>query len=120
MKVAIPTMGEGGLDCERSGHFGHCDCFTVVDIDDGKVGAVQVLENPPHEEGGCMRPVSLLADAGIDAIVAAGMGRRPMMGVAQAGITVLFDSTTPGVGAVAELAAAGALPEMGPENACHR
>ena len=87
MKVAIPTLGKGGLDCERSGHFGHCDCFTVVDVEDGQVGAVSVIGNPPHEEGGCMRPVALLADNGIDAIVAAGMGMRPMMGFAQAGIT---------------------------------
>ena len=53
MKVAIPTLGKGGLDCERSGHFGHCGCFTVVDVQDGKVGDVSVIENPPHEEGGC-------------------------------------------------------------------
>ena len=39
MKVAIPTMGQGGMDCERSGHFGHCDCFTVVDIQDGEIAA---------------------------------------------------------------------------------
>lgn len=119
MKVAIPTLGKGGLDCERSGHFGHCDCFTVVDIEDGEIGAVSVLENPPHEEGGCMRPVGLLADAGIDAIVAAGMGMRPMMGFAQAGITVLFENQTPGVGDVARMAAADQLPAMTAENACH-
>ena len=28
-------MGAAGLNAERSGHFGHCDCFTVVDIVDG-------------------------------------------------------------------------------------
>ena len=72
MKVAIPTMGQGGMDCERSGHFGHCDCFTVVDIQDGEIAGTSVIDNPPHEEGGCLRPVSLLADNGIDAIVAAG------------------------------------------------
>ena len=30
MKLAIPTMGAAGLDSQRAGHFGHCDCFTVV------------------------------------------------------------------------------------------
>ena len=119
MKVAIPTLGKGGLDCERSGHFGHCDCFTVVDAENGEVGAVSVIDNPPHEEGGCMRPVALLADNGIDAIVAAGMGMRPMMGFAQAGITVYFENQTPGVGDVAQMAAAGTLPVMGEEHACH-
>ena len=99
MKVAIPTLGKGGLDCERSGHFGHCDCFTVVDVEDGKVGTVSVIDNPPHEEGG--------------------MGMRPMMGFAQAGITVFFENQTPGVGDVAQMAAAGTLPVMGEEHACH-
>lgn len=66
-----------------------------------------------------MRPVALLAQSGIDAIVAAGMGMRPMMGFAEAGITVLFENQTPGVGDVAAMAAAGQLPEMGAEHACH-
>ena len=35
MKLAVPTMGQAGLGSERSGHFGHCDCFTIVDIVDG-------------------------------------------------------------------------------------
>ena len=119
MKVAIPTLGRGGLDCERSGHFGHCDCFTVVEVENGELGAVSVIDNPPHEEGGCMRPVALLAESGIDAIVAAGMGMRPMMGFAQAGIRVLFENQTPGVGDVARMAASGELPEMTADNACH-
>lgn len=119
MKIAIPTMGAGGLECDRSGHFGHCDCFTVVTVEDGTITATEVIDNPPHEEGGCMRPVSLLAEHGVDAIVAAGMGMRPMMGFAQAGITVYFESETPNVGEVANMAAAGTLPVMGEEHACH-
>ena len=100
MKVAIPTMGQGGMDCERSGHFGHCDCFTVVDIQDGEIAGTSIIDNPPHEEGGCLRPVSLLADNGIDAMV-------------------YFENQTPNVGEVAKMAAAGTLPVMGAEHACH-
>ena len=37
MKLAVPTMGEAGLESERAGHFGHCDCFTVVEIADGEM-----------------------------------------------------------------------------------
>lgn len=119
MKLAVPSMGEGGLDAVRSGHFGHSDCFTVVDIEDGDIKGVSIVANPPHESGGCLRPVSILSDAGADAIVAAGMGMRPMQGFAQAGITVYFDNQTPNVGDVAKLAAAGELPVMGAEHACH-
>lgn len=119
LKLAVPTMGPAGLESERSGHFGHCDCFTIVTIANGEITEVAALDNPPHEEGGCLRPVSLLANAGVDAIVAAGMGMRPMMGFADAGITVYFENQTPNVGEVAKLVAAGNVPTMGPENACH-
>lgn len=44
---------------------------------------------------------------------------RPMMGFAQAGITVYFESETPNVGEVANMAAAGTLSVMGEEHACH-
>jgi predicted Fe-Mo cluster-binding NifX family protein len=118
MKLAVPTIGTGGLDAERSGHFGHCDCFTMVDIEDGGITATSVLENPPHEEGGCLRPVGLLANAGATAIVAAGMGARPLAGFPQAGITVYFDNVTPRVGDVALRAARGVLPAMSQEDTC--
>ena len=67
----------------------------------------------------CMRPAGILADAGIDAIVAVGMGMRPMQGFAAAGITVLHDAESPTVGAAAERVAAGQPEAMGPEHACH-
>lgn len=118
MKLAVPTLGAAGLDGERSGHFGHCDCFTIVDIADGEIKNVGELANPPHEEGGCLRPVKLLHDAGVQAIVAAGMGMRPLMGFADAGITVYFENRTPNVGEVAKMVAAGEVPVMGAENAC--
>ena len=53
IKLAVPTMGVAGLNAERSGHFGHCDCFTVVEIVDGVVSEeATMVANPPHEEGG--------------------------------------------------------------------
>ena len=44
MKLAVPSMGEGGLEAERSGHFGHCDCFTIVDIVDGEIKETSMEE----------------------------------------------------------------------------
>lgn len=119
MRLAVPTMGEAGLESQRAGHFGHCDCFTVVEIADGEIAGASTVANPPHEEGGCLRPVGLLADAGVDSIVAAGMGMRPLMGFNQAGITVFFENQTPIVGDVAKLVAAGSVPVMSADNACN-
>ena len=106
MKLAVPTMGEAGLEAQRAGHFGHCDRFTIVTIEDGKVlSETGVVENPPHESGGCLRPVGLLAGEGVDAIVAAGMGGRPLAGFNQ-------------VGDAAAAVAAGEAPVMDPSQAC--
>lgn len=119
MKLAVPTMGEAGLAAERSGHFGHCDCFTLVSIVDGEVAGFEAVQNPPHEEGGCLRPVGLLSEAGADAIVAAGMGMRPLMGFNQAGITVYFDNVHPVVADAARAVAAGEAPIMSADQACN-
>ena len=118
MKLAVPSVGEGGMDAARSAHFGHADCFTVVDVQDAGVSVDKIIANPPHEEGGCMRPVGILAEEGIDAIVAVGMGMRPMMGFAQAGITVLHDAESQTVGEAAARIAIGTIEPMGPEHAC--
>lgn len=118
MKLAVPTLGVAGIESQRSGHFGHCDCFTIVEIDNGDILSVTELKNPEHEEGGCLRPIALLQDAGIDAIVAAGMGMRPLNGFMNAGIEVYFDNETPIVGDVAQKVARGEVQKMGPENAC--
>lgn len=118
MKLAVPTMGEAGLDSQRSGHFGHCDVFTVVDIENGEIKGFEAIRNN-HDEGGCLAPVMLLAEEGVDAIVAAGMGMRPLSGFQQAGITVYFENQTPGVGDAAKLVAAGQVPEMSIDTACN-
>lgn len=91
MRIAIPTNLPGGLDAERSDHFGHCDIFTMVDIDaNNQITEVTTIKNGDHEAGGCMVPVKILQDAGAESIIVGGMGARPMRGFADAGITVYF------------------------------
>jgi predicted Fe-Mo cluster-binding NifX family protein len=117
VRIAVPSESPGGLDAPRSGHFGRCDCFTMVDVQDGRVAAVDVLQNAPHVEGGCMAPVLVLAENKVDAIVVDGIGGRPLMGFNQVGITVHA-----GYGADVKTAVAayvkGGLPVVGLEGAC--
>lgn len=117
-RLAVPTEGVPGLGSARSQHFGHCDCFTIVDIDDGQVKGVSGVTCPPHEEGGCLRPVKLLADAGVTAVVVYGMGERPFNGLVKEGIAVLREATEPNVGKAAQMVAEGRVEPMPPEAAC--
>ena len=117
VRVASPSDRPGGLAARRSGHFGRCDCFTIVDLAGGQLGEVTIVENMPHSEGGCMAPVLLLAEHMVDAIVVDGIGGRPLAGFAQVGIAVHS-----GLGHTVEHSARAfaldLLPPVGPEGVC--
>jgi predicted Fe-Mo cluster-binding NifX family protein len=91
-RIAIPSNGEGGLDGTRSGHFGHCDVFTFIDVEDGKIKNVSTIPNQEHVQGGCMVPVNLLSEHKVDILVVGGIGMRPLMGFRQAGIDVYHEA----------------------------
>jgi len=116
-RVAVPSLSPGGLEAPRSAHFGHAECFTLVDVTDGGIGEVTIIANAPHQEGGCMTPVMLLADNKVNAIVVDGIGGRPLQGFMQVGITVHA-----GVGETVEHAvkayAMDLLPPVGPGGTC--
>jgi predicted Fe-Mo cluster-binding NifX family protein len=87
-RVAIPSLWPGGLGAASSGHFGRCDCFTLVDLSSEGVVGIRIIANPPHEYGGCLGPVDLLKENDVSAIVVQGIGFRPLVGFRQAGIEV--------------------------------
>ncbi len=87
--IAVPSMFPGGLDAQRSGHFGHCDLFTLVVLKNKEVQSTQQVANAEHGEGGCLIPVKNLYRAGATSLVVAGIGRRPRLGFEDAGIKVL-------------------------------
>ena len=70
MKIAIP-VAEGKL-CM---HFGHCEQFALVEVDDAGEGVVRTryLAPPPHEPGVLPR---WLHEQGANVIIAGGMGQR--------------------------------------------
>ena len=121
MKIAIPTNNPGGMEASRSDHFGHCDVFTVVEVDaDKKISSVETLPVPDHGAGGCMVPVKTLSDAGVNAIVVGGIGARPMQGFAEVGIDVYWadKNSIPNAADVMDKFSAGMLPKMNVDQAC--
>lgn len=56
--LAIPSALPGGLEAGMGMHFGHCDIYTIVQIEDGAIKSVGTLPNVPHQQGGCLAPVA--------------------------------------------------------------
>ena len=46
--IAIPSAQPGGLEAPLGAHFGHCDLYTLVAVENGKVKDVHVVPNVPH------------------------------------------------------------------------
>ena len=116
--VALPSNHPGGLEAELGAHFGHCDLYTLVSLDQDGVAEVKVVPNVPHQQGGCLAPVQYLASQGVQVLVAGGMGLRPLMGFNQVGIEVYFGGGQPSVGQAVKALMQGALPRFSQENTC--
>ena len=83
MKIAIP-LADGRL----SMHFGHCEQFALVTVDDATntIAATDLLTPPPHEPGVLPR---WLHDQGAEVVIAGGMGQRAQQLFAGNGIRVV-------------------------------
>jgi predicted Fe-Mo cluster-binding NifX family protein len=117
-RIAVPSMEMGGLDGQRSGHFGHCDVFTLVDVENGEIKSVTTVPNQGHVQGGCMVPVNLLAGHNVSALIVGGIGMRPLMGFKQVGIDVYYDAARPEIRPVVADLIAGKLPLIGESQVC--
>lgn len=118
MLIAIPSDNTDGLEAAISEHFGHCAAFTLVAVNDGSIGDVSILQNGGHEEGGCMAPVNLLKENGVDVLIAGGMGMRPLAGFQQVGIEVLHKENATSVKEAVDLYLQGGCRSFGEAQTC--
>lgn len=83
MKIAIPVM-----DGRLCMHFGHCEQFALLDVDEAtkKVTGKRMMTPPPHEPGVLPR---WLHEQGATVIIAGGMGQRAQSLFAENGIKVV-------------------------------
>ncbi|PIS29826.1 dinitrogenase iron-molybdenum cofactor [Candidatus Saganbacteria bacterium CG08_land_8_20_14_0_20_45_16] len=78
MKVSVST--DNGMVSE---HFGRCPEFTIVEVEDSKVVAKEVIPNPGHHPG--FLP-EFLKKKGVGVIIAGGMGQRAQALFSEQGI----------------------------------
>lgn len=116
--LAVPSAMPGGLEAALGQHFGHCDLYTVIEVENGEVSNVSTLPNVPHQQGGCMAPVNHLSQNGVTTLIAGGMGLRPLMGFNQVGIKVFFGNGATSVSEAVKAFLEGKLQEFKPENTC--
>ncbi len=102
MRIAIPTA-QGRL-CM---HFGHCEQFTLIDVDD----TTQSVQNtttvtPPHEPGMLPR---WLGNQNVNMVIAGGMGQRALQLFQQQGIDVVTGAASDQPRAIVEAWLRGSL-----------
>lgn len=70
MRYAVPVS-----DGRLAVHFGHCEQFAIIDVDEatGTIVRKELLASPGHQPG--LLPV-WLAEEGVSAVIAGGMGSR--------------------------------------------
>jgi len=83
MRIAVP-MADGKLAM----HFGHCEQFALVDVNDSDktIAGRKDIVPPPHQPG-LLPP--WLAEQGVNMVIAGGMGQRAVGLFAERGIKVL-------------------------------
>lgn len=85
MKVAVASVNKAVAE-----HFGHCDEFCVYEADGSEIKGSNVVKNPPHQHG--FLP-AFLADMGVNAVIAGGMGGSAAGMFAQRGIDVIMGAS---------------------------
>jgi predicted Fe-Mo cluster-binding NifX family protein len=85
MKVAIPTMGDKGMNEQVGQHFGKVPTYTIVDTETNEV---RVISNTSEHMGGRGLPPELLANEGVNTMLAAGLGMKAIMLFQELGIMV--------------------------------
>jgi len=95
MRIAVPLV-QGQLSL----HFGHCDQFAILDVDDKEIVKREDATPPAHAPGVLPR---WLHEKNVNVIIAGGMGQRAQQLFSQNDIKVVIGASS---GTAEELAAA--------------
>ena len=89
MKIAIPTMGDKGLEEGVAEHFGRCPFYTILD-ETGNL--ISIIHNKSTHMGGTGLPPELLKQNAIDVLLCKGIGPRALQFCQELKITTYVDS----------------------------
>ena len=66
--IALPVLKD-----KLSRHFGNCDKFAMVSIDDQKIDRIEFVDPPAHKPGAFPK---FMAENGVNVVLAYGMGDK--------------------------------------------
>lgn len=114
-KLAIPCTGEAGLQAQVSAHFGRCDSYAIVTIEEGRIRTIESISNRNRTE--CGASVRTLVENGVGLMLVGGMGIRPYSAFKELGIEVRH-GVTGTVAEAVELYLKGETLPMGQDSSC--
>lgn len=118
MRVCVPSFLPGGLDAQVSEHFGHCEVFTVIDVEDGKIVKAWPISNDDEgQEHTCAIPVQRVANEGVEHMIVGGIGQGPLVAFSQQNINV-YSGASGTVEETVKRFIAGTLADTGSTGAC--
>lgn len=118
-KIAIPAMSDIGLESEICAHFGSCEYFTIVDLQDKNIKSIKVITNrSPDGVHNCAAPAIILKSQDVDTVLVSGIGGRPLMSLAESKIKV-FAGVTGNISDAIEDYNNGLLHELSTRGTCN-
>ena len=88
IRIAVPCVGQANLHAPVSPHFGRCDSYAVVTLEEGEVKAVESVSNEAHSD--CDGSARMLVENGVGLMLVAAMGMRPYVALKELGIDVRY------------------------------
>jgi predicted Fe-Mo cluster-binding NifX family protein len=76
MRIAVSAEDNQGLDSIIGNHFGRCPYFSLVDLEEGKIIAVESISNPFYKQHQVGQVPAFIHQHKVDIMLSGGMGRR--------------------------------------------
>lgn len=89
--IALPSLGDGGLNAGFSGRFGRCQSFTFVDVEDGEIKSVKAVPNAAATAvgGAGVQAAQLVASNNATIVVAGFLGPNASASLNSLGLKVM-------------------------------
>lgn len=94
MRIAVSLQTNNGLDSKVAQHFGRCPYFALVDMEDNKVQALEIIDNPYYAGHQVGEIPKFIHEQKASVMLSGGMGGRAIQFFTQFGIESVTGATS--------------------------